>query len=377
MASVTRPALCVTLLACAWAASPRPALAQPAFTPLTGSYAAMSRDGKHVLTVQSNGDIYNWSPATGQAPLRLNVGTNGYVSAITDDGAVVAGFHRNALNQTMAFRWTAATGFTDLGDLPGGTTYSQAFAMSADGNVIVGSSGSAASGTRDEAFRWTPTTGIQPLGDLPGGNFTSTAHAISADGSVIVGYSNQTLGYEAFRYTQTTRMVGLTDLPGGYFNSQAYGISSDGSVIAGYSSDSQNREQVFRWTQTDGLVALGFASPDPNEWSQGHAISNNGNVIVGNNNTGATLQDIKALIWQPNTGMRYLKDAILSDYGLTLPAGYKITDAWAISDNGYIIAGAGYNPSNIRQAWVVVPEPTTALSLCSFIFLCTHRKQRR
>jgi probable HAF family extracellular repeat protein len=344
----------LSLLACAFAAQTQ---AQPTFTPLSGNYATMSRNGQHILTVQTNGDIYRWTPATGQAPLGLNVGTNGYVSAITDDGAVIAGFHRNALNQTMAFRWTAATGFTDLGDLPGGTTYSQAFAMSADGNVIVGSSGSAASGTRDEAFRWTPATGIQPLGDLPGGNYTSTAHAISADGSVIVGYSNQTLGYEAFRYTQATGMVGLGDFPGGYFNSQAYAISSDGSVIAGYSSDSLNREQAFRWTQTTGLVALGFASTDPNEWSQAHAISNNGNVIVGNNNTGATIADIDALIWDPNHGMRFLQAALAQDYGIVLPNS-NVVQAWDVSDNGYTLAGSGYF-NGTPQSWVFVPEPTT------------------
>ena len=32
----------------------------------------------------------------------------------------------------------------------------------------------------EEAFRWTADTGMLPLGDLPGGSFQSTAFALSA-----------------------------------------------------------------------------------------------------------------------------------------------------------------------------------------------------
>src|SRR5207237_10190591 len=125
--------------------------------------------------------------------------------------------------------------------------------------------------------------------------YTSAPTPISADGSTIAGYSQQTLGNEAFRWTQGTGMVGLGDLPGGAFNSQAYHVSSDGKVIVGYSSDALNREQAFRWTQAGGLVPLGFASANPDEWSQAHAVSGNGDLVVGNNNTGASVTDIKAL----------------------------------------------------------------------------------
>src|SRR5437870_3263469 len=92
----------------------------------TGSYATMSRSGQYVLVVRSNGDVYRWSAATGQTSLGLNVGTNGFATGVSDDGTIVAGYHRNASNVTTGFRWTAPSGFTDLGDLPGGSTYSLA-----------------------------------------------------------------------------------------------------------------------------------------------------------------------------------------------------------------------------------------------------------
>ena len=58
--------------------------------------------------------------------------------------------------------------FMGVGDLPGGGISSQAFAVSADGLVVVGGSSSANGG---EAFRWTQAGGMVGLGDLPGGGF--------------------------------------------------------------------------------------------------------------------------------------------------------------------------------------------------------------
>lgn len=340
-----------------------------------GGYSTMSRNGQYVLLRQSNNDITRWSASSGQVPIGLNVGTNGFVTGVSDDGAIIIGTHRNASNVSTAFRWTAAGGFVDLGDLPGGSTFSDAFGMSADGNTIIGQSASTASGTRPEAYKWTPATGMVALGDISGGTYYSNANAVSADGSVIVGTSNQTQGYEAFRWTSAGGMQGLGDIPGGFFNSQAYAISSDGNTIAGYSTNTLNQEETFKWTTEAGMQALGIASSDPNEWSQGHAVSNGGNLVVGNNNTGATLADIKAIEWDPVHGMRHLQEALLADYGISLP-GWRLNGAWNVSDDGRIIAGAGTNPSNVSEAWVVttVPEPSCALVLCALMTM-EHRRR--
>src|SRR5437660_10580757 len=80
--------------------------------------------------------------------------------------------------------------------------------------------------------RMTPAT-FQGLGDLPGGSGFSDARAVSPDGSVVVGGSNSSSGYEAFRWTQTGGMIGLGDLPGPPFYSYAFGVSAYGSVVVG------------------------------------------------------------------------------------------------------------------------------------------------
>jgi probable HAF family extracellular repeat protein len=87
-----------------------------------------------------------------------------------------------------AFRWVNGVGMTGLGDLPGGRDYSIAYAVSADGNVVVGESNSTNSGgSFNEAFRWTAATGMVSLGLMPNGTANSRALAASGDGSIIVG----------------------------------------------------------------------------------------------------------------------------------------------------------------------------------------------
>jgi len=73
------------------------------------------------------------------------------------------------------------------------------------------------------------------LGDLPGGTFESRAFAISSDAATVVGQGQTLAGPQAFRWNQQGGIVGLGDLPGGGVNSLAAGVSGDGSVVVGSS----------------------------------------------------------------------------------------------------------------------------------------------
>ena len=83
------------------------------------------------------------------------------------------------------------------------------------------------------------------LGDLSGGNYLSRAWAVSADGSVVVGESYSEQGLEAFRWTPSGGMFGLGDLPGGSFYSFALGLSRDGAVVVGGSNSGSGREAPY------------------------------------------------------------------------------------------------------------------------------------
>jgi probable HAF family extracellular repeat protein len=225
----------------------------------------------------------------------------------------------------------AADTFSGLGELAGGTFYSEANAISSDGSVVVGYSG-----ITFQAFRWTQAGGMVGLGDLAGSYFQSQANAVSSDGSVVVGYGNGTSGTEAFRWTQAGGMVGLGDLSGGAFSSQAYGVSSDGSVVVGYGNTVTGRE-AFRWTQAGGMVGLGDIAGG-STYSQANAVNSDGSVVVG---LGNSASGFEAFRWTQAGGMVGLGD---------LAGGSFSSEAKAVNSDGSVVVGFG-NSAAGREAF--------------------------
>jgi uncharacterized membrane protein len=168
---------------------------------------------------------------------------------------VIVGSSHSA-NGTEAFRWTEAGGMIGLGDLPGGTFLSAAYAVSADGSVIVGSSNVGPTINDNEPFRWTSSGGMAGLGLLPG-SFNGRARSVSADGSVVVGDVLTATGEIddsiAFIWTdkdqiQSLRDVliagGATGLDGWTLN-YASGISADGQWVAGFGINPDGYREGF------------------------------------------------------------------------------------------------------------------------------------
>ena len=170
---------------------------------------------------------------------------------------------------------------------------------------------------------------FQPLGDLPGGNYFSVATCVSADGKFVAGYSLSTNGYQAFRWTATNGMVALGDLPGGTFKSFANAISADGSTVVGYSSSSLG-DEGFRWTQATGMAGLGDL-PGGSGSSIANGVSGDGNIVVGySSSTLSTPAHNEAFRWTPANGMEALGD---------LPGGNFDSRAFAVSADGSTIVG--------------------------------------
>jgi probable HAF family extracellular repeat protein len=163
---------------------------------------------------------------------------------VSGDGQTVVGWwsngHPDPRQDTQAFRWREATGCRDLGNLKEGA---EAIGEDAnrDGSIGVGQA-------RDKdgfwkAVRWTPSGGTEDLRTLGGSQ--SAAFAVSADGSVIVGQSliTSALGSErAFRWTTRKQMQDLKRelLDHGVKSVEnwillsAADVSADGTVIVGY-----------------------------------------------------------------------------------------------------------------------------------------------
>ena len=259
-------------------------------SPVTQIRAA-SFDGS-VLVGDSAAGSFRWSLTDGLQTLIGNTAQHA-ANAVTGDGSVVVGKGQvNVFSTQGAFRWTVTTGTIRL-DTLGGYADAEAFAVSADGNVIVGASYFGPSGEQEQAMRWVADGSggftVEALGDLPGGNFMSRALAVSADGAVILGISDSDLGQEA-----------------------------------------------FIWTVSGGMRGLGDSTGDL------RAMSAGGSVIVGGSN-----------IWDANNGVRSLTQ-VLTDAGLSGFENWSSINAVGISADGRTIVGEGTNPDGNQEAWRVV-----------------------
>ncbi len=233
-------------------------------------------------------EAFRWTEADGMVGLGTLGGIHLYSGAygISADGSIIVGWSglKYGTQGREAFLWTAAGGMVGLGDLHGGEFYSYAIDVSADGAVVVGASKSAFGADSREAFRWTADDGMVGLGRLEG---DSEAHAVSADGSVVVGSSGTDSRREAFRWTEQSGMAGLGDLPGNSFYSNAYGVSADGSIVVGR-CESVIGYEAFIWDEANGMRSLKEVLTNDyglhlGDWrlNSATAISDDGRTIVG------------------------------------------------------------------------------------------------
>lgn len=298
---------------------------------------------------------FRWSAVDGM----INLGNlPGYpVSTALDvsfDGSTVIGYVNFGNDTNRAFRWTAAEGMVDLGTLGQHSIYNEsvAYAVSDDGQIVVGSTTSPAG---FQAFRWTATDGMVGIDELGGPNVDSRATAISGDGSTIVGrvrISNGVISkFEAFRWTTETGMVSIGTPPSST-QAEPQAVSADGSVLVGYQNNvaGTGMSGVFRWTEETGFEIIERPTADAlSIWP--HSISGDGSIVVGYyTDSSAT---VRPLIWDTERGSRDLRVELVNDYGLAELANSDLGFANGISTDGRSITGWGIGPGGHSEAWLV------------------------
>lgn len=287
------------------------------------------------------------------APLDCNRDADGvcttlFIDHISGDGAYFTG-----LNSTgaLGFRWTPSGGPEFL--VPPGPDnpfdYVVPNFISHDGSVVVGAT---FQGGLVRAFRWTQATGLTDLGGAPGEG--TVPHGASADGSVIVGYRDAGTGRRAFRWTATDGMTTL-DLGADFF-SEAAAISADGKVIAGFGDIPGQSGSGFVWTADDGAESIPF----PLELSgtqQPMAVSNEG-VVYGTlfiANAGGQV----VFVWDELHGTRLLRDELLAQ-GAQDASGWILESITAASDDCQTLVGDGHafqsGPSRTWLATLAAPS---------------------
>jgi probable HAF family extracellular repeat protein len=249
--------------------------------------------------------------------------------AVSADGQVVVGEARNAANQVRAFRWTATGGMQILGTLGG--AISNARCASLDGSRVVGLAYN--SGNQSRAFLWTVSGVMQDLGTLGGPN--SFANGISANGDVVVGgATNNSRQTCAFRWTTTSGMEDLGTLGGS--RTVANAVSAEGRVVVGFAYNAAGLIRAFRWTTSSGMQDLGTLGGDS---ANARGVSADGSVVVGwaRNTAGQT----RAFRWTSSGGME--------DLG-TL--GGERSNAACVSADGSVVAGLAYDTFDIRRQFL-------------------------
>jgi uncharacterized membrane protein len=304
------------------------------------------------------------------------VGT--FVTALSANGEVAVGMSGSNLNPAFPhsaypFRWTKDTGMVALGELPGAAN-----GVSADGSVVVGRVSVPGKPNPSGAFRWTAGAGIVLLQGL---SETSPdfAYSVSDDGRTVAGRSDN----RAVRWVDGQ----VLDLGAGTNTLPVY-ISADGSVAAGTATANLVTE-AWRWSAADGVASL--------ERLPGHTSSSvsdmtpDGRVIIGGSGAGTVGSGLRwttdagvtafsfgtravsddgrvivgmsarPILWTEGTGAVELQP-FLTGLGLDL-TGWTLTDVRAISGDGKTIAGHGIPPDpSMSGAWIAtIPEPSTWL----------------
>jgi probable HAF family extracellular repeat protein len=322
--------LVLAMLPLNFALSASPALAQSFDEDMLRMHAyAVSPDGSTLVgsTNNSSGGLYaiRWSAASGLTDLGLLPG--GVASdarALSSDGQVVVGLADSGSMNWHAFRWTPTGGMVDLGTLGGAQSY--AWGTSADGAVVVGSSDTAT--TPEHAFRWTSAGGMVDLNTL--GGDVSYATGVSADGNVVVGAAQLASGeYRPFRWT-SGGMVALGTLGGA--DAYAMSVSADGNTIAGYSYINATDWHAFHWT-SGGMTDLGTLGGTN---SQAVAISGNGLVVVGDSYVAGDAET-RAFRWTAGGGMQSVEDWLRAS-GVSVAADLT-SDAAGVNHDGSVVVG--------------------------------------
>jgi uncharacterized membrane protein len=279
------------------------------------SHISRSLPQRHRWTVASRGIVLASaalasSSAMAQTFASLGVlDTNHQFSqavAVSSNGQHVAGNSGVGLfDQMRGFRWSQGSGMSDIGEVPESDFY-WAVGISNDGNTVTGGY---QSGTTSAAFRWKPDSGFELLQNLAG-DLGAMGAGISADAQFVGGTSFNDTSFRAVRWNAAGTPEDLGTLPGA-FSSTANAISGDGTTIVG---ESDYLPMV--WTQASGMQPLPF-----NEGGNAFAVNFDGTVIAGYDGSNAARWTNGVLQILPNL------------------AGGSVGGAYAVSGNGLLTGG--------------------------------------
>jgi uncharacterized membrane protein len=306
-------------------------------------------------------DAFNFLPLPCPGPPPDNAGAvsnsdcNGAATAVSANGNVAVGFFREGILgafPSMALRWEIKKSGQRLRlddhALPTPDASSHAWAVSADGSVIVGDSGP--SDTALQATRWVNGT-RQTLQVV---STSSTARFTSSDGTVAVGLATVGSRNVLVRWNGNGAATVIDPSAGTSIETIA-AINPAGTAAVGALSVSGNRAP-YLWTLSGGFTVIPENGREQDyDLSEALDVSDDGTVVVGSLQATVVSNGDPAprgFLWTAAGGL-ILVDDLLTDFGFANPSIYQVS---AISGNGRRILAAGSFPRANQDTTSLVME---------------------
>lgn len=171
---------------------------------------------------------------------------------------------------------------------------STAFAVNADGSVVVGTS------AKLKSFRWSLATGMVALPLLPNAAECTPAD-VSADGVYTVGQCTVSGKRVPVRWRGVDTPINL-GVPAQHDNANAVAVNANGTVIVGSSSLGNDGGTAVIWTI--GSTPTLLMNPNGVTTSSPRAVNGDGSVVVGEVWNGKT----RGFRWTSSGGMQLIPD---------------------------------------------------------------------
>jgi uncharacterized membrane protein len=243
-----------------------------------------------------------------------------------------------------------ASGGVEVLAIPALHTRAEVLATNYDGSASAGFAQRGDDNTDSTAVRWTADGQVHEI-PFPVVSPYSQATAISGDGNTIVGTADQWDSTLAFMWTPQGGTVFLETPIGGH--SQAMGLSPDGQFVTGQVWPPGNGRMAL-WGE-EGLRDLGVPLGSGMFAATGLDVSANGLVVVGRGSS--SILPEQACIWTPITGNILFAD-YLAQQGIAVPDHItSFASCTSVSADGLIIAGGARTSTGV-VGFVAYIKPT-------------------
>jgi len=303
---------------------------------------ALSSDGRSGAGSLAGGATggFRWSDGRGVQPLPGAVSVRG----ISPSGGYVAGSSLDDELREVASYWTADGTLVRIGGLPDtswqGGLVSIGVAVS-DAPSLVGIARDA--DERSLAFEWTAERGVRAL-PLPADAVGAGVAGVSADGSRVYGWIESAPGARYGILWNGREPIGLREV------GEVSGANVAATMLFGSDVLSTGTERVYAWNVRSQARTFSdvTAQRAPIRLLRG---SDDARLVVGSAGSGGGRV---AIVWTPQHGLDRLDHWLVSS-NVSVPSGWRLAAATAISGDGRRIAGWGQHDGQLDSFVVDLP----------------------